>query len=292
LIGRTICSTNLHRYFGGLVEMACSNSIAFLAVAAAVAATGSASAADMAVRARPAAVDPGYNWSGFYIGGNAGYGWGERSGEIVAFSTGLGIPGAVAAGTIPSFFNLRPEGALGGVQAGYNWQSGRWVFGVETDIQAAHLNQSVVIPHAALGPFTATLSTASTDLDWFGTARGRVGYAWNQFLLYGTGGLAYGGVSDNATVATVPPPAAGGGHGMTSSARIGWAAGAGIEWAFRPAWSLKAEYMHVDLGGTTLRVLFPVAPINFIDYRFQHAYDVARVGINYKWGGGPVVAKY
>jgi outer membrane immunogenic protein len=52
-------------------------------------------------------------------------------------STGLGIPGAVAAGTIPDFFNLRPEGALGGVQAGYNWQSGRWVFGVETDIQAA-----------------------------------------------------------------------------------------------------------------------------------------------------------
>ena len=66
----------------------------------------------------------------------------------------------------------------------------------------------------------------------------------------------------------------------------------GIEWAFPPAWSLKAEYMHIDLGSTTLRVLFPVAPVNFLDYRFQHAYDVARVGINYKWGGGPMVAKY
>lgn len=272
--------------------MAYPKSIVLLAVVSAIAGIGPAFAADMAVKARPASVDPNYNWSGFYAGANAGYGWGGRSGDIVAFSTGLGIPGAVAAGTIPSFFNLRPEGALGGAQAGYNWQSGRWVFGVETDIQAAHLNQSVVIPHAALGPFTATLSTASTVLDWFGTARGRVGYAWNQVLLYGTGGLAYGGVSDNATVATAPPPAAGGGHGMTSSTRIGWAAGAGVEWAFRPAWSLKAEYMHVDLGSTTTRVLFPVAPVNFLDYRFQHAYDVVRVGINYKWGGGVVVAKY
>jgi outer membrane immunogenic protein len=272
--------------------MACSKNIAFFAAVTAIAGIGSASAADMAVKARPDAVDPGYDWSGFYVGANAGYGWGERSGNIVAFSTGLGIPGAVAAGTIPSFFNLRPEGALGGVQAGYNRQSGRWVFGVETDIQAAHLNQSVVIPHAALGPFLATLSTASTTLDWFGTARGRVGYAWNQVLLYGTGGFAYGGVSDDATVARVPPPPVGGGNWTNSSTRIGWAAGAGIEWAFRPAWSLKAEYMHVDLGSATTRVVFPVAPVNFIDYRFQHTYDVARVGINYAWGAAAVVAKY
>jgi outer membrane immunogenic protein len=155
-------------------------SILSFATVAMVACAGTASAADIAVKARPVAVDPVYNWSGFYAGANAGYGWGERSGNIVAFSTGLGIPGAVAAGTIPNFFNLRPEGALGGVQAGYNWQSGHWVLGAEADIQAAHLSQSVVIPHAALGPFTATLSTASTEFDWFGTARGRVGYAWNQ----------------------------------------------------------------------------------------------------------------
>ncbi len=260
--------------------------------AIAIAGIGSASAADMAVKARLASIDPGYNWSGFYTGVNAGYGRGERAGDITAFSTGLGIPGAVGAGTIPSFFNLRPEGALGGLQAGYNWQSGHWVLGVEADIQAADINRSVVIPHAALGPFVPTLSTASTDLDWFGMARGRAGYAWNEVLLYGTGGLAYGGVSDGATVARVPPPPPGGGHGMTSSTRIGWAAGAGVEWAFRPAWSLKAEYMHVDLGSTTTRMVFPVAPVNFIDYRFQHAYDIVRVGINYKWGDGTVVAKY
>jgi outer membrane immunogenic protein len=130
----------------------------------------------------------------------------------------------------------------------------------------------------------------SSALNWFGTVRGRLGYAWNTFMLYGTGGLAYGGVSDSAGTQTVPPPPLG--TGTSSSTRTGWAAGAGFEWAFLPSWSVKGEYLHIDLGRSTATVLFPTSPTDFLTYSFAHRYDIARVGINYKFAAGPVVAKY
>jgi outer membrane immunogenic protein len=250
-------------------------------------------AADMAPRytkAPMAVPDAVYNWTGFYVGVNGGYGWENGTGDLVGNSGGIVIPAAIAGGTIPSHFNVRPEGWLAGAQAGYNWQVNHIVFGVEGDIQAARIRQSVVLTAVGIpGVLFPTLSTASTQLDWFGTARGRIGYAWNQFMLYGTGGLAFGQVSDTATSATVPPPPFG--TGTSSSTRAGWAAGGGFEWAFMPSWSVKGEYLHVDLGSVTTRVLFAVSPTDFLDYRFRHNYDIVRVGLNYKWGG-PVVAKY
>jgi len=249
---------------------------------------GAASAADLAVKAKPIVVDPSYNWTGFYLGGNVGYGWSGRTGDLVATSGGLVIPGAVAAGTIPSFLGVRAEGGFGGAQAGYNWQSNHFVFGIEADIQGAATKQSLVINRAATGGFFATTHTVSSELDWFGTVRGRIGYDWNQVLLYGTGGVAYGYTSDSATSQTVPPPPFG--FGSNSGTRVGWAAGAGVEWAFRPSWSVKGEYLRVDLGSSTTRVAFPSG--DFIDYRFRHAYDTVKVGINYKFGSTPVVAKY
>jgi outer membrane immunogenic protein len=121
--------------------------------------------------------------------------------------------------------------------------------------------------------------------------RGRLGWAWNSILLYGTGGLAYGYVADNVSVNTVPPFSTT--HGFSNSTRVGWAAGAGIEWAVAPGWSVKGEYLRVDLGTRTDRQTFAVSATDFLDYRFKHAYDIVRVGLNYKlnWGG-PVVAKY
>jgi outer membrane immunogenic protein len=260
-----------------------------LAVVLMTSATVNAIAADLPVKAAPLVVPQIYSWTGFYVGANAGYGWGERSGDISAFSTGLAIPAAVAGGTIPSFLGVRPEGFVGGGQVGYNWQVNNFVFGLEADLQGSNIGQSVVIPRAAVAGLNATLSTSKSELDWFGTVRGRAGYAWNQFLLYATGGLAYGYVSDNTSVDVVPPAV--GPNGLSSSTRTGWAAGAGFEWAFRPGWSVKAEYMRIDLGSTTDRVRFAVSATDFIDYRFQHSYDIARVGLNYKFGG-PVVAKY
>lgn len=249
---------------------------------------GAASAADMAVKARPIVVDPSYNWTGFYVGVNGGYAWSGQTGDVVATSGGLAIPPAVAAGTIPSFLGVRAEGGFGGAQAGYNWQSNHFVFGIEGDIQGAAMKQSLVLTHAAIPGFFATMHAASSELDWFGTVRGRIGYASNQVLLYGTGGVAYGYTSDSATSQVVPPPPFG--SGSNSGTRVGWAAGAGVEWAFRPSWSIKGEYLRVDLGSSTTRVAFPSG--DFIDYHFRHAYDTVRVGINYKFGPTPVVAKY
>jgi outer membrane immunogenic protein len=252
---------------------------------------GAASAADLPMKAPPAPVAMVYSWTGFYVGVNGGYGWENGTGDLVGNSGGIAIPPAIAGGTIPTHLNVRPEGWLGGAQAGYNWQVNHIVLGVEADIQAAGIRQSVAIAAAGTpGVLFPTLSTGSSHLDWFGTARGRIGYAWNQFMVYGTGGFAFGGVSDTATVATVPPPPLG--TGTSSSTRGGWAAGAGWEWAFKPSWSVKGEYLHVDLGSVTTRVLFATSPTDFLDYRFRHNYDIARVGINYKFTPGPVVAKY
>src|SRR5690349_4343781 len=110
---------------------------------------GAASAADMAVKAAPPPV-PVCTWCGFYIGLNGGYGWGRDTGDLVAFSNGLGIPAAVAGGTIPGTFGVRPQGWEAGGQAGYNWQTNNVVFGLEADIQATGIQQSVAIFHPAV----------------------------------------------------------------------------------------------------------------------------------------------
>jgi outer membrane immunogenic protein len=142
-----------------------------------------ASAADLPVKARPIVVDPSYNWTGFYVGLNGGYAQGLETGDIVATSGGLAIPPAVAAGTIPTFLGIRAHGGFAGVQMGYNWQSGRMVLGVEGDFQGGGIKDSLVLTHAAIPGFFATMHTASTQLDTFGTLRGRIGFAWNQVLL-------------------------------------------------------------------------------------------------------------
>lgn len=247
-----------------------------------------ASAADMAVKARPIVVDPSFNWTGFYVGLNGGWAGGEATGDIVATSGGLAIPPAVAAGTIPTSLGVRAQGGFAGAQMGYNWQSGGFVFGIEGDMQGGGIKQSLVLTHAAIPGFFATMHTASSALDVFGTARGRIGYTWNQVLLYGTAGAAYGDTSDQAISQTVPPPPFG--AGSSDTVRFGWAAGAGVEWAFLPSWSIKGEYLRIDLGSSVTRVAFPSG--DFIDYRFKHAYDIARVGINYKLTPPAVVAKY
>jgi outer membrane immunogenic protein len=251
----------------------------------------SAVAADLPVKARPMVVEPVWSWTGFYVGANIGYGWGRPSGDLVANSGGIAIPPAIAGGTIPTAFGLQSRGVLGGGQLGYNWQINSWVFGLEADYQFADIRRSVAIANPGAGPLLPTNSVASSDLNWFGTFRGRLGYTWNQFLLYGTGGLAYGRFQDNVTVATVPAPPLG--VGSSTSTRVGWAAGAGIEWSLAAAWSVKAEYLHVDLGSTVVHASFaPGSPTDFLDYRFRHSDEIVRVGVNYRWGLGPVVAKY
>jgi outer membrane immunogenic protein len=175
-----------------------------LAVAAAslAVATGAAHAADIPRGPSPYYSSPapaGYNWSGVYAGVNAGYEWGSVSNS-----------------------NVNPNGLAGGAQIGYNWQYGQFVFGGETDIQVSGADD--------------TFAPWKFSNPWFGTLRGRAGYAMNNILLYGTLGLAYGELKAES-------------FGLDETkTETGWTGGLGMEVGFAPNWSAKAEYLYMDLS--------------------------------------------
>jgi outer membrane immunogenic protein len=136
------------------------------------------------------------------------------------------------------------------------------------------------------GTDSTSATTARDRIDWFGTARGRLGYSFGSVVLYGTGGLAFGGVSsqfqNNIAINGIGGQANAARSG--DSTAVGWAAGAGFEWMFAPHWSFKTEYLHVDLGSTDLATA-SAQTINSGTYRFSHAFDSARLGINYHFSG-------
>jgi outer membrane immunogenic protein len=188
-----------------------------LASAALVAFAGAASAADMPARMPTKAPVPYvalYNWTGFYVGANLGYGWGRASDD---------------AGLSSSM-----NGVIGGGQIGYNWQMNNLVVGLETDFQGSGQKQS------ASGFIGATPVTVSDRIRYFGTVRARVGYAWDRTLLYVTGGYAYTNVG-----ADLNTPA---GSASSSTTKSGGTVGAGIEYAFAGPWTAKLEYLYVDTG--------------------------------------------
>jgi outer membrane immunogenic protein len=255
---------------------------------------GGAMAADMAVKARPMAAPVAvYNWTGWYVGVNGGYAWDDSTGNLNAFTTAAGsdFTAAVAAGGTPRFLGAKHEGGFGGAQVGYNWQMSNWLFGLEADIQGADIGKTSTTVFLGGGGIAPSVSTGRDHLDWFGTVRGRVGVTANNVLFYGTGGLAYGGVQTSITN-VFTPGTAGTFAGSSSDTRFGWAAGAGVEWGFAPNWSVKGEYLHIDLGSSNVTMLDPVHfPLASATYRFHHELETVRVGVNYRFGG-PLVARY
>jgi outer membrane immunogenic protein len=209
---------------------------------------GSAYAADAVVDAQPESI----NWSGAYLGAVAGWGWSSDPYRYFG-----------------STVDVDSDGFVGGLTAGYNWQAGQIVFGVEGDVSYADIHGSVLKV-----PFVPPCGDegCSADIDWYGTGRARVGYAFENFLPYVTGGFAVGKVKGTADI---------GACGFTPTCgydetRWGWAAGAGVEWALNQKLSFKAEYMHVDLGTPDFNTLNPPDPsTSRIDF------DTVRVGINY-----------
>ncbi|MDU6731688.1 MAG: porin family protein, partial [Bradyrhizobium sp.] len=164
-----------------------------------------------------------YSWAGPYLGGTLGYEWGS-------------------VGNNPT----KPSGLVGGLTAGYNWQNGPWVFGAEGDINLTGAND--------------TFAPWKFSNPWFGTVRGRAGYAFNNILFYGTGGLAFGGLRGET-------------FGLSEShTSLGWTLGAGAEFGLAQNWTAKIEYLYIDLDSS-----------NFVitgaknDYRF----GVVRAGINF-----------
>jgi outer membrane immunogenic protein len=257
---------------------------------------GTAMAADMPLKARPAPIPmvAVYNWTGFYIGGNIGA-IGSTGKSVHECINPAGVPNGALCDVIPdSDFN--GVGVIGGVQAGYNWQTGNWVFGIEADGQGTSLkNSSTIVGAFPLNPpppgFAdppGTIFSTAARLDWLATVRGRIGITSGAALFYVTGGGAFGGVR-TATNLIGPLNSY---PSTTDSNRAGWTVGGGVEWGFAPQWSVKAEGLYYDLGRVTS--LGPSVPLVTAFNEGAH-YEIngwiARVGVNYRFGG-PVVAKY
>jgi outer membrane immunogenic protein len=251
----------------------------------------SASAADLPVKAAPIVVAPAYNWSGWYAGINGGYAWGNADPRT---STVFSPTGYFATTSVPAIAatgaqRIKPSGGEFGGQLGYNVQFGSAVMGVETDIQWWDMKGSAV--SSSLYPCCAPtgFTIASTvKADWLYTLRGRIGWASNNWLLYGTGGLAVTHIKAawvfTDTFAAATESAA------LSDTRLGWTAGAGVEWGVSGPWSVKLEYLHTDFGrvsvaSSNLAAFTP--PINFPTNPFTHSVDLTsdmvRVGLNYRF---------
>jgi outer membrane immunogenic protein len=197
---------------------------------------------------RPAYKSPVYvapfTWSGFYVGINGSYGWGNASftDSVLGSST------------------AKATGYLEGATIGYNLQTGSWVWGVEGDFDFSTVK-------GAESTVCAPTPGCEMRNRWLSTGRGRIGYAFDRFLVYGTGGAAYGELKF-----TNP------GGGSETKSKLGWTLGAGVERALMGAWSIKAEYLYVDLGSVNCS---PTAcgP----DSHIKMPLNIARLGVNYRF---------
>ena len=272
-------------------------------------------AADLPYKARPMPAPVAvWNWDGFYLGLNGGYSWGRSRTSVEYFNTATGLPIVPPAGSITDA-TFKLDGGVFGGQAGYNWQSGSWVFGLEGDLQWSGQRGSadflcarggaVAIGAAALPgacfpgstflPPAVVGATLSIDqrLEWFGTLRGRLGVLVTpSVLLYGTGGLAFGSVKTDAVLSSVTPAAVPVAAASSSSTtHAGWTLGGGIEAHLGGNWTGKAEYLYIDLGTFSTTVALPAALIG-ANINSRVTDNIFRVGINYHFSPGPVVARY
>jgi outer membrane immunogenic protein len=262
-----------------------------LAVAAtfAILFAGTASAADLPARTYTKAPPPApvFGWTGFYFGVNAGGGWGDRTGDHFCVNPGGVVAGIGCSVTQPG--TVQTSGALAGVQAGYNWQSGMIVWGGEADIQWSGIRGSSAFDLACCLPIPAPpplAAASSQDLRWFGTARGRLGVVVGERgLLYGTAGLIYGEEAVSFTALGPVNYAA-----ASTSIRTGWIAGGGVEYAFTNNFTGKFEGLYYDMGRQTISFTSPGTLFTLND-AFKYTGVIARAGLNWKFGG-PVVAKY
>jgi len=212
----------------------------------AAAMAGPSLAADIA---RPAYKAPVYvapfSWSGFYVGLNGGYGWGTAKLSNAIASQSFDTTGGLVGGTI-----------------GYNLQTGNWVWGIEGDIDASWIKGDTTS-----GPLCAGGVGCTVKNSWLATVRGRIGYAFDRWLPYFTGGGAFGDVKTTVPIGL-----------STTSTQAGWTLGGGLEWAFIGNWSAKAEYLYVDLGDADCAVA-----TCGIDTKVNMKENLFRLGVNYRF---------
>ena len=236
-------------------------------------ATSPVLAADMPLKALPK-MPAVYNWTGFYMGANVGGSFGSEN-------TAWGITGTSAAAASGNM-----NGILGGFQDGWNWQSGFWVLGFESDFQFTSQSGSSSITTAA----PAAVATSSANLQWFSTIRGRIGLTPSPtWLVYATGGAAFGETQTNEAVIS-------GGLLAGASANTihsGWTLGGGVETALWDNWTAKLEYLYIDLGHVSYNFT-GVGTLTPIGTDVHVTDNIIRFGVNYRFSpaSGAVMAKY
>jgi outer membrane immunogenic protein len=289
----------------------------FLLSAACVAlSAGSVCAADLPARKAPLPPPPPAPiWSGFYAGLNAGYNFGANADPWINQYYAVANPAAINEGYHGGGLSLMTaqnsqSGFAGGLQLGYIYQSGSYIFGLETDIQGAGIRGSSFSSGVNAFSQGSALGTMRLDngVDFLGTVRARVGYAVTPtFIVYGTGGFTYGGVYSHANAATFINGPLGGhfgnagsfnqtlyGTGGRSQILAGWNAGGGAEWMFAPNWSMKVEGLYWSLGSINNTVLqtgpSPIsggpAGIGWSNARVNYQGVLARFGLNYHFSTG------
>jgi outer membrane immunogenic protein len=252
--------------------------------------------ADMPLKARSYVAPPAL-WMGWYVGANVGWAGSQNSVNSAATpvpDAALGVVPGVSEGLAALSTGAVPAGSrsgfIGGGQAGYNWQFGNWVAGIETDIQGIAKSSgsgSVTRTAVVVGVPVTSTQTASLSTEYLGTVRGRLGFLVTPtWLLYATGGLAYGGANASTTLFQTGPGFVGVGAGSLSDARAGWTAGGGFEWMFAQRWSAKAEYLHYDLGtgssaSASTSGAFATPVYQNVLYSAHFEGNVVRAGVNY-----------
>ena len=247
-----------------------------------------------------------YNWGGLYGGVNIGYGFSAYNPD---WGSTWAPQANVATWGSPSMVQTNIAGVLGGGQLGYNYQwNSNVIIGFEADIQASDINGSAYGAKKAISGNAIGQGNQYSAVDWFGTARARIGFtlpAYSNFLIYGTGGFAYGYINEtNSKAMLVSNPVGNGASGTSTygNTKSGWAAGGGIEWSPQtfPAWSAKIEYLYTDLGSVAQTI-----PTTYTSGGPQYAtiwrhwtpyqFNSIRVGLNWHFNplvGEPIVAKY
>jgi outer membrane immunogenic protein len=246
-------------------------------IAAAAFCGAPAIAADMPTKAPVyKAVDPGFNWTGFYAGLNAGYGSADMSSTFTSNAPGFTAPSLSANG----------NGFIGGAQVGYNWQNARFIAGLEADLTYSGIRGK----NSGLSTSTINTTTIDQKIPWFGTARGRLGFlATDKFLIFATGGLAVG--ETKATSSSVSN-LVGAICGVTVSCAFSsvshtsatWTVGGGFEYAFSPQMTWKVEYLYFNFGSESVTAPISLAIGGFVTAKsnFQ-ATNIFRTGLNWRW---------
>lgn len=229
---------------------------------AAVSFASSGSAADFPTKVPTMYAATPFDWNGFYVGANVGYGWVHGTSDVFDL-----------AGNLMGSREGRRSGVLGGGQFGFNWMfAPRWLAGLEADIDAANITGS------SDGCITTAVTTNCSHIegksDWFSTLRGRFGYAVNDWLLYGTGGVIWVDTNAVSTItSSTAHPAAVGTVNSSSKVRAGWTAGGGVEWGFAPHWSARLEYLYFRVDTTT--------ETSVARGEGRSNGDIVRLGVNY-----------